>query len=653
SEPDFKDMQIINGNFYADNTPFFLIGPDYGNIEINELDKFGFNYSGVVLPPVNVILGSTMDDYIKRKNEQYYLPAKVAKFLKDAEGKNIMLTVYVSLSADYKKMPQWFYGKDDKKFDINPAKKTDGIGCGSDHSIAFCILNPHTREMLETYYKKIIPELKEYSSVLSYMVTGEIQYKCSPYCPLAENDFRRWLKEKYNGDIEKLNFNWRGPKYKSFEEIKLADSCFGVKVQERYDYLTYNREALSEFFRLVSRVIKDIDPQARVHLRAGGYFDHYYADSIDRKSGIDLEVLNNDVFDIAEVAAPVCDWRHQVFNSDLNQSLAPSRPGLDGEWSFLKRSDSEYTYDNSKPYNISMSPEKYISSRLWESFIHGKDAIGFFMWARELNGERWEVLSRPEELEALGKTALNIRRLCADVVDFHTAPSQVVILYSVTSKLQTNIMDYINELEKVYTGLFFLDTNIKFITERQIERGELGKYKMLVVPRANYIEENAYEKIRKFVYNGGGLFVTNESLALNEYGFKRDIFFSMKNKDVEKFGDGSVYYYNVNFSQTNEKYYNEIFNDLSDEIGIDRPVRVVDNEGHNLWGVETRFVDKSNGRIIYLLNWTDKSAKIKIDGVYAKDKITDLISGRKIDTNSLTLEPLEVLLLKDVKVAEN
>ena len=650
NEPDFKNLRIENGNFYADNKPVFLIGPAYGNVELGELQKFGFNYYGVSMPPMNVILGATLDDYTKRKDEKFCFSETLTKFFKEAEEEDIMLTIYAPVSADYQNIPRWFYGKD---FDINPAKKIDKIGCGSDHGMAFCMLNPCAKEMLEVYYKKIIGGLKGYPSILSYMVGGEIWYKCSPLCPLAEDDFRRWLSKKYSGNIKRLNINWGGTKYKAFGEIRLTDSCHWTKVQERYDYLEYNRWAVTEFFRWVSEIINEIDPKARVHFRLGGYFDHYYADKIDRRSGIDLETLNNEIFDIAEVAAPVEDWRHQVFNADLNQSLSPSRPGLDGEWAFLKRSDEGYDYDESKPYHISISPEKYVSSRLWEAFIHGKDAVGFFMWARGLEGKRWEVLSRPEELEALGRTALDIRRLSEYIVGFHTALSEAALLYSVTSKLQPNVTNYITELEKAYTGLFFLDTNINFVTEHQINQDKLDDYKLLIIPRTNYIKEDAYYKIRDFVYKGGTLFVTNESLLLNEYGVERDVFFSMKDKKIEKYGRGGIYYYNVNFSRTDERYYHEIFDNLFNLIGINRPIRVLDNEGHNYWGIEMRVVERKNDRIIYLLNLTNKPAKIKIAGISPENEIKDLISGRKIDVLSLTLKPLDVLLLMDARPVVN
>ena len=654
AEIDPEGIKVANGDFYSGSKPFFLIGPDYGNVELGELQGFGFNYYGVSTPPMNAVLGATFEDYIKRKDEKFHLSENLTKLFKEAREDGVMLTAYVPISIDYRYMPRWFYGEGSsagggEDFDINPAKKIDKIGCGSDHNMAFCILNPCTKEMLRAYYGKVIPELKEYPSILSYMIGGEIWYKCSPFCPLAEADFRQWLSKKYNGNIEKLNINWGGTKYKTFSEIKLTDSYHGIKLQERYDYLAYDRWAVTEFFRWVSGVIKESDPTARVHFRLGGYFDHYYAASIDRASGIDLETLNNKVFDIAEVATPVDDWRHQVFNSDLNRSLAPSRPGLDEEWAFLKRSDGEYGYNPSAPYNIAISPEKYIGSRVWEDFIHGKDAIGFFMWARELEGRRWEVLSRPKELDVLGRTALDIRRLAGYIVDFHNAPSEVALLYSVDSKLQPNVTDYITELEKAYTGLFFLDTKIDFITEDQINNGELSNYRLLVAPKANYINEETYRKIKDFVYNGGSLFVTKESLLLNEYGIGRDPFFSAKDGEAAKYGSGTVYYYGVNFSQTNERAYQDALNKVLDLAGINRPIRILDEKGNNYWGIEMRFVNKGDSRIIYLLNLTDKSARINIKGISSKGEVKDLITGNKTEISPLAIEPLGILLLRAEK----
>src|SRR5439155_26811084 len=96
-----------------------------------------------------------------------------------------------------------------------------------------------------------------------------------------------------------------------------------------------------------------------------------------------------------------------------------------------------------------------------------------------------------EKIGDLSRDALDLRRLNKEIAAFADVPAEVAILYSQTSTLQLppemltwQTTPYLAELEKTYNASRDLDAKITFVTERQILKGRLNRYKLLLVPAA-------------------------------------------------------------------------------------------------------------------------------------------------------------------------
>jgi len=105
----------------------------------------------------------------------------------------------------------------------------------------------------------------------------------------------------------------------------------------------------------------------------------------------------------------------------------------------------------------------------------------------------------------------------------------VAILYSQTATLQLppemltwQTTPYLDALEKTYTASQFLDAKVTFVTERQILKGWLKRYKLILVPGVRNIPKEVFDQLTAYVSEGGRVLVVPESFLGDEYNRPAD-----------------------------------------------------------------------------------------------------------------------------------
>jgi len=171
-------------------------------------------------------------------------------------------------------------------------------------------------------------------------------------------------------------------------------------------------------------------------------------------------------------------------------------------------------------------------------FLHGKSVVQLFHWpaqpSSELHGLTASSLAHSwkyplADVNELLRTALDVRRLNNEIAAFSEVPAEVAILYSQTATLQLppemltwQTTPYLAELEKTYTASQYLDAKVTFVTERQISKGWLNRYKLLLVPGARNIPSEVFEKISEYAARGGRVLIVPESFLGDEYNRPAD-----------------------------------------------------------------------------------------------------------------------------------
>ena len=80
---------------------------------------------------------------------------------------------------------------------------------------------------------------------------------------------------------------------------------------------------------------------------------------------------------------------------------------------------------------------------------------------------------------------------------------------------------YIQGVYGAFQALMEKHLPVSLVTDRELERGELDKYKVLFTPNCAAMSDAELETIRRFVQNGGGLVATYETSAFDEHSKPR------------------------------------------------------------------------------------------------------------------------------------
>jgi hypothetical protein len=382
----------------------------------------------------------------------------------------------------------------------------DSMG-GKKENTVICLESPQIREAVERYIEREWKQWLRNPNLLYNIMAYELQYIC--YCERSQQMFRAWLEKKH-GTVAALNGIW-GTHFAAFSEIaapptKNARPLPGTNRAQWYDWACFNQDRFSDYLVWVKSVIRRFD--SVTPLAAGGSSSMLYGGN--GTSGIDEEQIVNRVDDVI-----IHEGSGSTLGMDLQLALAESpKPLCDPE--------------------MNLEEVRYLLPHM----LHGKSVIQIWHWPDQPPREYPRLINDSPahgwkfalpDVAALLRAALDARRLSREIASFAFAPAQVAILYSRTSMLQVppemltwRTTPYLRELENAYEAGRFLDTRTTFVTERQILRGDLSRYRVLLVPAASHMRADVVRAINSFVENSGSLLVLPSSFVSDEYNRHAD-----------------------------------------------------------------------------------------------------------------------------------
>ncbi|MCD6405670.1 MAG: beta-galactosidase trimerization domain-containing protein [Planctomycetes bacterium] len=373
---------------------------------------------------------------------------------------------------------------------------------GGKEPLVVCLESPHTKDAIRKYILDNAAAWKDNPHVHANILGGELSYIC--YCRRTLDMFRAWLKEKH-GRIEHLNDIW-GTGFKSFGDIVVMPNAKQAADNRArwFDWQAFNCRRFVDHAAWAKSVIREVDTRVGVSVGAVAYsFKSGFG-----RSGVDEENLIRRVDDVI-----LNEGGRSTITTDLLWSLA------DGKKPML---DFEYHGD---------------VGGILPHFIHGNTAMAMWYWPDKPSTDfphfnrtalpfSWEI-PLSDVAECL-KIALDVRRLGSRIAAFPAVRSQMAILYSRASMLQAEpeflqVTDtpYTMETKRVYDAMLGLDAPVRFVSSLQVREGNLGRYRLIVVPAAKYVFDDVAEAVFKFVRDGGTVIMTPESFLFDEYARKR------------------------------------------------------------------------------------------------------------------------------------
>jgi len=388
----------------------------------------------------------------------------------------------------------------------------DSMGGTKRENVVICLESPQIRQAAEEYIRRNIPKFDANPELLYNIMGYELSYIC--YCDRSQQMFRDWLRKQY-GSLDRVNELW-GTSYRQFADVvappvKNSRPLPGTNRSQWYDWARFNQDRFTDYLLWVKSAIRRISPSTP--LAAGG--SSYMLGGNTGISGIDEERIVNEVDDVI-----IHEGGGSTLGMDLQLALSEKKkPLADPEMSLEQGGRGAVEY-------------------LLPQFLHGKSVVQIFHWPAQPSNEFPSVIASSlahgpgftlENVGEVLRVALDVRRLNKEIAAFAEVPAEVAILYSQTSTLQLppemlswESTPYLAELRNTYESSRYLDARVTFVTERQIRKGWLDRYKLVLVPAARNVPNDVVEEIWAYAGRGGRVLVVPESLLGDEHNRPQD-----------------------------------------------------------------------------------------------------------------------------------
>ncbi|MFO7161073.1 MAG: beta-galactosidase [[Clostridium] cellulosi] len=412
--------------------------------------------------------------------------------------------IYVILATPSGARPIWLAKKYPEVLRVDDERQRQLYGGRHNH----CLTSPIYREKVRIINTKLAERYKDHPALIAWHISNEYSGEC--HCPLCQEAFRQFLKDKY-GTLEKLNHEW----WTSFWSHSITDwsqiespskkgefNLHGLKL----DWKRFITHQTVDFFKNEIGPIRRITPNIPVTTNFMGLCPEYdqweMAKVEDIVSWDNYPEWHNDYQKTWETAAAT------AFSHDLNRSLKGGRPFM-----MMESAPGNINWRN---INKLQRPG-IIELQSMQAVAHGSDTVQYFQWRKGRGGfEKFhgavvghsgsentrifsEVSKVGEDLEKLDAVVgTTVKPEVAVVFDYQN-------LWAIEDARISNCesMNYTKTCIEHYTPFWKKGVPVDVINEM----ADLSGYKLVIAPMAYMLREGFAERIDKFV-KGGGTFVT-------------------------------------------------------------------------------------------------------------------------------------------------
>lgn len=536
------------------------------------------------------------------------------------------------------------------------------LGVGSRYFTKYDIDNPNIRRFWETAFKSTIPLMKGKSYTdLGYILSNEPHWfsmqktwatgEISKY---TLEKFRIWLKNKH-GNIKELNKLWN-TNFKSFDEVQF-EVPFPVNLKGKpagYDWMAFNMDRVTEWFKFLDSGIKKYDYNAKTHLKI---MPHLFSDDkIDH--GIDMEALTK-LSDIIGNDAKIVkkqwnrrnekeywegiysfDWKEVAMTYDFCKSVSPNKPNINSESHYL--SSSQYR-------DLYMTPD-FVRSAYWLATLHGMNVNFSWFWAREKDGAirkdlmsyrgpdnamnnayAASVVQQPRVANEVAKTMMDLNAFSSEIAAMQSLRQPIRLFYSKTSVI--NKWSHMKNLFDLYRKMYFNGVPLGFATEDIIKTQDNSLWEMVVVSKTEFVTDSEFDAVQSYLDNGGTVIIDSLSLKKNEYGQPRNKYLNAsKGKLLYVDGIGKIT--------------NEAFNIL-EQRKLAPDIILSEKNATDTKGCMWRIISTGNNKnVISIINLGCTDATITLKPKKGEiSTVTNLINGTSLD-KQFSIAPEKTMLIE-------
>ena len=377
-----------------------------------------------------------------------------------------------------------------------------------------CLTSPVWREKSSAINRKLAERYGRHRNLAMWHVNNEYNGEC--HCPLCQDAFRAWLRERYKNDLHQLNHAW----WNTFWSHTITDwnqiqspSPLGERNVHglNLDWKRFTSDQTVNVFRAEAAPLRELsDVPITTNLMQYHGLDYYKiaraCDVVSWDAYPSYHERPDDAFNGA-----MFGFYHDLYRSMLGKPFI-----------LMESAPAQQNY---KPVCKLKRPGMHRLEGL-QAIAHGSDSVLYFQWRKSRGsvekfhgavvdhhgGEKTRVF---QDVAALGQTMAKL-----DGVVGADKPAQVALIYDYENHWAIDDArgprnpdkGYLPTCIEHYTAFWNNGVSVDVIEPT----ADFSKYKLLVAPMLYMLRPGAAERIEAFVQNGGTFVTTYFSGIVNE-----------------------------------------------------------------------------------------------------------------------------------------
>ena len=412
--------------------------------------------------------------------------------------------IHVILATPSGARPPWMSQKYPEVLRVDEQFRRHHFGWRENH----CLTSPVYREKVRAMDTALAERYSRHPAVILWHLSNEYEGDC--YCPLCQQKFREWLREKY-GTLDRLNAAWWtgfwSQRYTDWDQIEPPSSIGqGSNTSMKVDWRRFTTHQCKDFLTMERDTVKAVNPELLCTANLMERFWDYDYFSLAEA----MDVVSWDAYpewgsgdDLATAADFACN--HDMMRSFKDQPflLMESTPSL----------------VNWKPHNRPKQPGMHLLSSL-QAVAHGSQSVLYFQWrqgrggAEMFHGAVVDHYGEPDtrtfrDVTQVGRVLENLQ----PIYDTERK-AKACILYDVENRWAIDFaqaanngkMHYFDTITAHYRALWEQGYAVDFRDMRECT--DLSGYALVGAPMLFMTRNGIEEKLRRFVEAGGVLLTT-------------------------------------------------------------------------------------------------------------------------------------------------
>ncbi|MCC8192205.1 MAG: beta-galactosidase [Ruminococcus sp.] len=382
----------------------------------------------------------------------------------------------------------------------------------------YCFSSDCLYEYSEKIVRALVSHYKDERAIIAWQIDNEIGHEGSDicFCKNCHRKFQSFLKEKFGGDIERLNYTYGttfwSQEYNSFDEIPLPSETITTHNPAlRLDWERFRSRLIVDFIAFQARLIREISPDAVLmhDFPGGGLTKHVDYSKVAKL--IDKSGYNN---------YPV--WGGQK---------APLKPheiafgldyirGLKGENFWITEA-----IIGAQGHDVTGYLPRPDQAKMWsyQAMAHGGEALLYFRYREATKGAEQFCYGVIDADNVLRRKFYEAQSFFSDIAFYESALSSkiqndVAIVYDYDSlasfriQRQSVLSDVPQQMTKLYKLFYDLNVGVDIIPEDR----DFSNKKIVVLPQLIITKPDMEQRVKNFVYNGGIVIFTYRSAVKDE-----------------------------------------------------------------------------------------------------------------------------------------